>query len=352
MLTNACRMDPIGFRDQHVGSYNILNAYPKVAPIRWNLSLNQSARFHADEMASVSGCAFSHNSCDGTSFSNRVKSYYAASSWIGENIAAGYSDPLGTIQQWILDDVGNGPAADNSGSDGHRKNIMNSVYQELGVGYASGPNRYTYFWVQDFGGGAGADSSPVVGGTHLFLETGKTTFMASYYDASGKAPTEASLFLDQNTYTMALYLGTASQGTYSYITAKGTLCHTYAFRFKDGSGKIWTYPQNGRLATIGEGSCTQEYVATEVSALRRSLPDRPTIRYIGGALPSIELSTMIDLSQLHILDLHGRLVASLPVSAGANRISLPARTFLPSGLYFCTISAGGRNPTVFHLMIP
>ena len=58
---------------------------------------------------------------------------------LGENIAAGKATPEGTIRQWM-------------NSSGHRANILNSRFTEIGFGYENAPNsRYRHYWVQVFG---------------------------------------------------------------------------------------------------------------------------------------------------------------------------------------------------------
>lgn len=59
-------------------------------------------------------------------------SYTAA----GENIAMGQRTPADVMNGWM-------------NSSGHRANILNSSYTEIGVGYVTGSNGQTY-WVQHF----------------------------------------------------------------------------------------------------------------------------------------------------------------------------------------------------------
>jgi len=58
----------------------------------------------------------------------------------GENIAAGNATAAATVEQWMH-------------SDGHRKNILNPAFRELGVGYAyEDYSTYRHYWVQLFRG--------------------------------------------------------------------------------------------------------------------------------------------------------------------------------------------------------
>lgn len=54
----------------------------------------------------------------------------------GENIAAGQRTPDEVMQAWM-------------NSSGHRANILNAKYTELGVGYYKGGS-YGVYWVQEF----------------------------------------------------------------------------------------------------------------------------------------------------------------------------------------------------------
>jgi hypothetical protein len=262
VLTNACRMAPPAYRDKYVGNYpTILQPanYPATYPLYWNQYLNQSARVHAIDMAT--NCGMQHPSCDGTAWDARVKSYYKSSSWIGENISTGSADAVAALRQWIMD--GSTPAVDKSGSDGHRANIMSNNYKEMGAGYAYGTIQYRYFWVQDFGGGTPVFTNKIYAGSHFFLKTDTTSFMANFYDAAGTAPTEASVTVGGSKYAMAVDVGATGKGTYIKNLKKGTGCREYFFTFTTGSGTQSRYPEQGYLVTSGEGTCTMDYSPTQ-----------------------------------------------------------------------------------------
>ena len=56
---------------------------------------------------------------------------------IGENLAAGQATPAQAMNDWM-------------NSPGHRANILNADFTELGVGIRTGGTYGTY-WVQEFG---------------------------------------------------------------------------------------------------------------------------------------------------------------------------------------------------------
>lgn len=98
-----------------------------------NALLDTAADAHADDMAANS--FFSHTGSDGNSVSNRATAAGYVWSSIGENIGQADVTPAAMMNLWM-------------NSDGHRANILNPDYTELGVGInGSGVT----LWVQVFG---------------------------------------------------------------------------------------------------------------------------------------------------------------------------------------------------------
>jgi|GEM_PF-1427096 len=259
LMTNAVRMAPQEFRDLYIQSEAILLEanYPAVGPIWHNEYLHTTAHNHTEDMAST--CGLQHNSCDGTIWSTRIKALYTSSSTIAENVATGISTGLGTIVQWLRDDDAQGtPAADKSSGDGHRKNIMNASYHEIGCGYAYSSSRsYNHFWTQDFGG-SGGSGYKIPAGSH-FIVSGSTTkinFGANYYDKSAAAPLKAAVIIDNTEYEMTLLSGISSAGTYNYSMSNDKKSHCYFFEFTDGSGTKIRYPETLNLSTLSDSACT------------------------------------------------------------------------------------------------
>jgi hypothetical protein len=256
VMTNAVRMAPGAFRDIYIAGTSILSesAYPAVAPLLYNQDLSRGARFHSVDMAK--NCGMIHNSCDGTSFSTRINTFYKGSSTIGENIATGKTTGLQTVIQWLRDDVQNVPAADGSGNDGHRKNIMNAAYEELGVGYAySGSRQWYHFWTQDFGAEK-VTMVKVPAGCYYKPTSTTLAFAANYYDPSGSSPKSAEVFLDNTAKVMSVMVGVAAKGTWQYSMTDDKKTHCYFFVFTDGSGEKIRFPATATLTTGSELSCT------------------------------------------------------------------------------------------------
>ena len=98
--------------------------------LSWDDRLFSAARDHSEDM--VANGYFSHTSLDGRTPGQRIldAGYY----WntYGENIAYGYPTPVSVVNAWM-------------NSPGHRANILNPSFCDLGVGFSG------YFWTQDFG---------------------------------------------------------------------------------------------------------------------------------------------------------------------------------------------------------
>ena len=258
VLTNACRMDPVAFRDRYIGNSTILlpAKYPAVAPLYWNRELNASARFHCVEMGL--DCGMVHD-CNGVAFADRVKKFYTKSPNIGENIAMGYQTPQQVVTGWLIDGQSAAEAAPDGNGDGHRANIMSPRYRELGCGYflaGSGRSAKAY-WCQDFGGGKSSFIyHPVCAASHLFFNKGEITFLVNLYDTTGTVA-GLSLLLDETRQTLKLDMGTARAGTYMVTLPCASACRFYVVEVVFTDGRTLRYPETGTLPTVGEGTCTQ-----------------------------------------------------------------------------------------------
>lgn len=108
------------------------------AELEFSTELSRAAQFHAREMAEQG--YFSHTGCfDGSSVADRVLSLtnYRYTS-VAENLYCRNpdNDPFAAVQGWM-------------NSPGHRKNLLNGGYRDMGLGYAVvGEDHY---YVQVFG---------------------------------------------------------------------------------------------------------------------------------------------------------------------------------------------------------
>ncbi|MCX4679381.1 sigma-70 family RNA polymerase sigma factor [Streptomyces sp. NBC_01433] len=104
------------------------------APVRGNGLMSTAAQGHSADMATRN--YFSHTSPDGTDPGDRLTAAGYRWSTYGENIAKGQRTPADVMSSWM-------------DSPGHRANILNCSFKEIGVGMrntGSGP-----VWTQNFG---------------------------------------------------------------------------------------------------------------------------------------------------------------------------------------------------------
>ncbi|GAB3284694.1 CAP domain-containing protein [Parasphingorhabdus pacifica] len=106
-------------------------------PLHLAPALNRAARAHSIEMAEEG--YFDHISPDGSDPGGRALDAGYPSNFVAENIAAGNGLAGRTFRQWM-------------NSSGHRRNILDCTYTDLGVGHAFRPDsRYGHYWVQELG---------------------------------------------------------------------------------------------------------------------------------------------------------------------------------------------------------
>ncbi|SMQ13785.1 Uncharacterized conserved protein YkwD, contains CAP (CSP/antigen 5/PR1) domain [Streptomyces sp. Ag82_O1-12] len=106
------------------------------SPVTANDRLTRAADDYSDVMAS-SG-VMSHTGPDGSTMTTRVEAAGYQWSTLGENIARGQADAASVMKSWM-------------NSPGHRANILNCSFKELGVGVHFGDGGP--WWTQDFGAG-------------------------------------------------------------------------------------------------------------------------------------------------------------------------------------------------------
>lgn len=96
-----------------------------------NTTLSKVAQAHSEDMARHQN--MSHTGSDGSAPGDRITSAGYTWSAYGENVAYGYASPEQVMAGWMA-------------SPGHKANILNCAFKEIGVGLAQ-PGSY---WTQDF----------------------------------------------------------------------------------------------------------------------------------------------------------------------------------------------------------
>ncbi|QYX78752.1 CAP domain-containing protein [Streptomyces akebiae] len=102
------------------------------SPVTVDDKLTKAAQDHSQDMADHQN--MSHTGSDGSSMSDRLARVGYRFSTAGENVAAGYGTADSVMDGWM-------------NSPGHKANILNCAFKEIGIGLA-GPGNY---WTQNFG---------------------------------------------------------------------------------------------------------------------------------------------------------------------------------------------------------
>ncbi len=101
-------------------------------PLAANWELSRVARYKSQDMRDNG--YFSHNSPTyGTPF-QMISAFGLSYRTAGENIAKGYASPQAVVNGWM-------------NSSGHRANILNASYTQIGVGYVSKGNYWTQLFI-------------------------------------------------------------------------------------------------------------------------------------------------------------------------------------------------------------
>ena len=121
------------FAEEVLQLVNVERAKVGAAPLRLNNELQNAAVIRAEEITRH----FAHERPDGSSCFTLLRNRNRT---LGENIAAGNATPEEVVDQWMH-------------SPGHRANILNKAFRELGVGYCCKEGtEYTHYWIQMFRG--------------------------------------------------------------------------------------------------------------------------------------------------------------------------------------------------------
>ena len=123
--------DNQSFEAQVATLVNEQRAANGLAPLTLNSELSNVARTKSQDMHDNN--YFSHTSPTYGSPFDMLKAFGVSYRTAGENIAMGYTTPEAVVSAWM-------------NSAGHRANILNASYTQLGVGYVADGN----YWTQEF----------------------------------------------------------------------------------------------------------------------------------------------------------------------------------------------------------
>lgn len=100
--------------------------------LKHNWQLSRVARFKSEDMRDKK--YFSHTSPTYGSPFEMIRNFGISYKTAGENIARGYADPKTVVDGWM-------------NSSGHRANILNSGFKEIGVGYCPDGKYWTQMFI-------------------------------------------------------------------------------------------------------------------------------------------------------------------------------------------------------------
>ena len=101
-------------------------------PLTENWELSRVARYKSQDM--LDNRYFSHTSPTYGSPFQMIKAFGLSYSTAGENIAKGYASPQAVVNGWM-------------NSSGHRANILNVSYTQIGIGYVAQGNYWTQMFI-------------------------------------------------------------------------------------------------------------------------------------------------------------------------------------------------------------
>lgn len=122
----------LSFESEVVRLVNAIRRESGLGELSLNWELSRVARYKSQDMAD--NFYFSHTSPIYGSPFQMIQAFGLTYRTAGENIAYGYPTPQAVVNSWM-------------NSEGHRKNILNPSFTQIGVGYVSQGNHWTQMFI-------------------------------------------------------------------------------------------------------------------------------------------------------------------------------------------------------------
>ena len=122
----------VSFEKEVVRLVNEIRAQRGLKELTYNWELSRVARYKSQDMKDKN--YFSHTSPTYGSPYQMMKSFGITYRTAGENIAKGYATPQAVVDAWM-------------NSEGHRANILNTSFTQIGVGYVADGNYWTQMFI-------------------------------------------------------------------------------------------------------------------------------------------------------------------------------------------------------------
>ena len=122
----------LDFENEVIRQVNEIRKSYGLKELKTNWQLSRVARYKSQDMHDKG--YFSHTSPTYGSPFDMIKAFNISYRYAGENIAKGYTTPTAVVNGWM-------------NSSGHRQNILNANYTEIGVGYVADGNYWTQMFI-------------------------------------------------------------------------------------------------------------------------------------------------------------------------------------------------------------
>ncbi|TVQ53398.1 MAG: hypothetical protein EA377_08035 [Phycisphaerales bacterium] len=279
-LFNACRVGPQDYRDFFIGDVagvdQILQPqnYSAMPPLQWNKEVAAAANYHAVDISTVGCDPFEFHSCDGTSFVQRMLSFFTDFPPTGSFAHLplsfeffGDSPPSSLVEDMknpaFLANFhlrGGTSALPDSQAPWYRDFIFDKftfwTAKQFGVGYSTETEangipfvsiEVTPIWPHD--------PKKIVIASHTpDAEAENVLYIAIYHDPIGVGPQDAQIEINGESFTLGLLTGTSSSGAFFWsepICSESEFCRQYRFRFVTAFGEELYYPEVGWLGAAG-----------------------------------------------------------------------------------------------------
>ena len=196
-------------------------------PLKLESHLNDAAMWIAQDTADYN--YLNHTDRFGRTISERFPAFgYTGYGAIGENLAAGYATPSIAIQGWL-------------NSPGHRANLLNAQYREVGVGYGfNSGSTYSHYWAQTFG--TRNDVYPLIINNEVAQTTSANVSLYIYgspWAQQMRLSNDGSQWTAWETY----------QSSHNWTIAEGTGTKTVYVELRNGGTVRQANDSIGRVAT-------------------------------------------------------------------------------------------------------
>ncbi|MBL8050581.1 MAG: hypothetical protein JNM46_05110 [Anaerolineales bacterium] len=121
----------VAFAEEVIRLTNVERKKVGAVAVTAQAQLTQAAQTHSIDMACNQ--FFSHTGSDGSTPFQRIFRFGYSYASAAENVAAGYATPADVVKGWMA-------------STGHKTNMLNKNFTEIGIGYVFTSQGYFHYW--------------------------------------------------------------------------------------------------------------------------------------------------------------------------------------------------------------